>query len=272
MVVVVGAGFIGRAVACSTGARLVPRRDFRPEHLAGAEGVVVASGRASVARDEPVASTLRSELDHLRRVLDTAEAEGVGRVVVLGSADVAGFAPVIRGDTPQAPLTRYGEVKSALEDECCLRASAWPALTSLRIAAVHGPGKPRTEALVRLARRAALPVPNGGGHSIGFVILGDVVRAVRWLLTHPASSVVAVGGGRTPLRDLLRELAIAQETQLRQVPVPVPLTLARICLRPSIPDLLGWGLRLAVPRTVVMEVPVDPTPLPEAARHLCALQ
>ncbi|MFN2504761.1 MAG: hypothetical protein ABR540_11170, partial [Acidimicrobiales bacterium] len=159
-------------------------------------------------------------------------------------------------------------VKAALEDECRLRAADGMAVTSARLAAVHGPGKPRTAALVRLARRPVIPLPGGGRHSIGFVLLADAIRALLRLGGEAGAPVVSIGGGPTPLRDLLAHLARAQGKQPRWLPVPVT-GLQRLAPL-ELPDSLHWLLRLSLPREVAMEVPVPVTPLPQAAAMLVA--
>lgn len=265
--VVIGAGWIGRAVAVALNAEAIPRRGFQGDELPRGAPVVVASGRSSIPTANGSTAALREELAHLRLVLDAAARAEAPRVVVVGSSDVAGMAPEIDGRTPQDPRTTYAEVKSALEDECVLRHSAGLPVTCVRLAPVHGAGKARTEALIKLSRLPLLPLPNGGRHSTGFILLADAVHAITWLAENPAPAIQAVGAGHTPLRALLSALATAQQHYLRVVSVPVPGMVTRM-LGGCSADRLQWALRLASPRAVKMDPPLETTPLTEAARML----
>src|SRR5207237_7700370 len=131
---------------------VIRRRAFSPDLLPRGCRVLVASGRAALTAGRGFESSLAEELAHLRLVLDAAEEAGAERVVVLGSADVAGGSEVIDGRAPQGPRTRYAHVKAALEDECVIRHDRGLPVTSVRLAPVHGPGKRRSHALLRCAR------------------------------------------------------------------------------------------------------------------------
>lgn len=267
-VVAVGAGWIGRAVAASLGTEAIPRRGFGPVlELPPGRPVVVASGRSSIPVGAGAGAALRDELIHLRLVLDAAERAGAPRIVVLGSSDVAGMAAEIDATTPQDPRTTYAEVKAALEDECVLRHQRGVPVTCVRLAPAHGPGKARSRALVRLSRLPLVPLPNGGRHSTGFVLLADAVRAIHWLIEHDAPAVQAVGAGHTPLRQLLAALAEEQGRRLHSLAVPVPATAAAF-LGGVGSDRAQWALRLASPRAVRMDPPIETTSLTEAARML----
>lgn len=268
--VVVGAGWLGRMLATSLGTHCIRRRTFEGFQLPCDRAVVVASGRGQIARSEGLTKPLRDELAHLRHVLDGAHASRAPRVIVLGSSDVAGFAPVVTGTTPQDPHTTYAEVKAALEDECVERERGGLPVTSVRLAPVHGPGKSRTKSLIRLSAAPVVPVPGRATHSTGYVFAGDVVRAIQWLISHPAPAVQSVGAGDTPLVELLRCLAMAQGRSFRSIPVPFPAKSMARALGRRGPDNLQWLLRLASPRTVKMDPPVEPTPLSDAARMLVA--
>lgn len=269
VVTVVGSGWLGTAFSRAPYTRVVARRS-RELQLERLSPVVVASGRSSVRAREGVGRAVGEELTHLRRVLDACERAEAPRIVVLGSSDVAGVAPEVRGRTPQAPLTPYAQVKAALEDECVLRASAGLPVTCVRLAPVHGQGKARSASLVRLARRPVVPLPGGGSHSIGFVLLDDALAAIAHLTRQPAPAVVSVGGGPTPLRALLDELARAQGGRPRWLPLPAPAPALRRLARLPMPEPLHWLVRLSLPRSVAMEVPVPVTPLPRAAAMLVA--
>lgn len=270
--VVVGSGWLGQALAASTGTQARPRRGIgSAEELPAGVPVLVASGRSSIARREDLPVALREELAHLRRVLDAAERAAASRIIVLGSSDVAGMAPEIRGTTPQDPRTVYAEVKAALEDECVLRHAAGAPVTCVRLAPVHGPGKARSRTLIRMSAWPVVPLPNGGRHSMGFVLLDDAIKAITWLAHKswdrptPDSAVVSVGGGPTPLCDLLDALASAQGRRLRTVAVPVLAHAGGRSRMARRSERLQWALRLASPRAVMMDPPVEITPLVQAA-------
>lgn len=269
-VTVVGAGWIGGSLGERFDVVPRPRRSFVPEDIVSGSAVIVASGRPALSSADGFGAALSLELGHLRRVLDACQRARARRVVVLGSSDVAGLAERVVGASAQAPITRYAQVKAALEDECVLRADAGMPITTVRLAPVHGAGKARTASLIRLVRRPVVPLPGGGGHSIGFVLLDDAIRAIEWLGGHPAPPVVAIGAGPTPLRKLLEQLAIARGARPRFVTVPVPASGLRKVAPLPMPGPLYWLLRLSLPRVVEMEVPVPVTPLPQAAAMLVA--
>lgn len=209
-----------------------------------------------------------AELAHLRQVLDVCAKRESPKVVVLGSSDVSGLEERITGSSPVNPRTPYARTKAALEEECVRRRNAELDVTTTRLAPAHGPGKQRTTALLRVARFPITPMPSCARHSIGFIHLSDAVAAVQWLLGHDAPPVVAVGAGHTPLKDLMEHLACAQDRRLRCLPVPMPARLvARLSTR-ALDPRLEWALRLALPRTVEMDIPNTPMPLAEAARLL----
>lgn len=267
---VVGAGWLGRALATRLGVEPVPGRSFGTDDIVPETSVYVATGRPSlpVTARGGLAGALRSELGRLRTVLDACTS--ARRVVVLGSSDVAGLAPEVRGHTPQAPVTPYGQVKAALEDECRLRAEAGLPVTCVRLAPVHGPGKARTLRLLAFSRQPVVPMLAGGHHSTGFILLDDAMRALLWLGENPSPAVVSVGGSHTPLRALVAALARAQGCNGRIVTVPAPAPIVRRVASLPLPSTLHWLLRLSLPRSVEMEVPVPVTPLDEAARILVA--
>jgi len=267
-VAIVGAGWLGRALARHFDVTAIPRRAFHADRVAPGSSVYVASGRSAISSDEDFSAALRAELAHLRSVLVACERAGARRVVVLGSSDVAGLDERVVGTSPLHPLTPYARVKAALEDECGLQHERGAPLTVVRLAPVHGPGKRRTATLLRLARQPVVPLPGNGRHSIGFVLLDDAVRALAELADRPSPCVVSVGAGHTPLRDLLDCLARAQAHHPRWAPIPLPRWALRRAATMTLPDHLHWIVRISLPRQVAMEVPVEVTPLPAAGRIL----
>lgn len=267
--VCIGSGWLGKSLASTFQMELVSRRCFDPGWLSNDATVFVASGRSAFTHKRDV-QALREELRHLRDVLDACESINARRVVVLGSSDVAGLSERITGRSPQAPLTFYAEVKCALEDECLQRAADGMPITNVRLAPVHGSGKDRTQVMVRRARLHAVPLPRGGYHSIGFVLLRDALRALEYVGTHPTPPVVSVGGGTTPLRELLQQLAFSAGSRPRWLSIPVPVSsLGRLAQLP-VPESIHRLTRLALPRSVEMEVPVPITPIAQAAAELVA--
>ena len=265
--IVLGSGWLGSAAARSMGVRAVPRRSSSVTISVGAP-VLVASGRSELPATTGVAEALATELRHLRSTLDACADAGAARVIVLGSSDVAGLTGIIDGQSPQAPRTPYAAIKAAIEDECLLRRSLGQNIVVVRLAPVHGPGKPRTVTLCKVARWPIVALPNGGEHSVGFVLLDDAIAAIAWLLENDAAApVVSVGAGAVPLRELLRALASAQGSSMTIARLPrVP----RFVLTEGVryPDRVEWLLRLALPRAIAMDVPVPISPLAMAAKRL----
>jgi nucleoside-diphosphate-sugar epimerase len=266
--VVVGSGWLGRAIARSLNVQPLPRRAFSSDDIPRHAAVVVASGRSWMPAGEDEGQFRSGELAHLRQVLDACDKQEARRVVVLGSSDVSGLAEQIRGTTPLNPRTPYARAKADLEEECVGHRRNDLDITTVRLAPAHGPGKQRTSALLRAARWPATPLPNCGRHSVGFIHVADAVKAVRWLLEHPAPPVVAVGAGHTPLRDLMEQLARAQGRRFRCLLMPMPAGLAALVAKRAMSPRAEWALRLALPRTVGMDLPITPIPLDEAARLL----
>lgn len=265
---VVGAGLLGRAMATSIEVEPIPRRRFSEDGIPKHAAVLVASGRSVIPSGEGSERARDQEVAHLRQVLDACEEKEAARVVVLSSSDVAGLAPRITGATPANPRTVYAMAKAAVEDECVERRRRGLDVTAVRLAPVHGPGKARTASLVRVARLPAVPLANGGRHSVGFIHIDDALRAARWLMEHAAPDVVAVGAGPTPLRELLASLAAAQSRPFHPLWVPMPATVVSTLARRSWSDRSEWALRLALPRIVEMDVPIAPMSLAAAARSL----
>lgn len=262
---VVGAGWLGRALAGRLGSELIRQRDFRASTLESASGVIVASG---VSRLEPgdLAATSAKEGAEVRNVLESAAEKGI-RCIVLGSSDVCGLAVDVRGDTPVAPVTAYGELKALREQVVRESITHGADAVAVRLAPVHGPGKAQTIRMVGLARRSAVPMVRGGRYSIGFVTLHDVVESVRSLVTDPFVGVCAVGAGPTPFCDLIRGISHASGSTVKIVPVPVPTVVLRRMAR-SGNTRVAWFGRLGLDKVVHMETPHAPMSTAGAARYL----
>ncbi|MDJ0768634.1 MAG: NAD(P)-dependent oxidoreductase [Ilumatobacter sp.] len=264
---VVGSGWLGRAIAAALPtATHVAQRQFDPGIVPVGAGIVVASGWSSLPA-EGADDRVRSELDDVERLLDVARRRGA-RAVVVGSSDVCGLAEVIDGRTPVDPITAYGELKVRREQLVVDAAASGVDAVSVRLAPTHGPGKAQTARMLSLARRRLVPLPHGGRHSVGFVALADAVGALCSLLTAESEPVVAVGGGRTILRELLAALARSSGVgPPRCVTVPLPDRLSRSLARSRVAQL-AWIGRFSLHRVVEMDAPITPMSTTEAARYL----
>jgi nucleoside-diphosphate-sugar epimerase len=264
---VVGNGWLGRAIAASMNAELVAQRDFTDSSVGEARTIVVASGVSSLEHDEFQVAVQR-ELSDVARTLDSAGTRQC-RVVVLGSSDVCGLASDVTGATPANPVTAYGELK-ALREDLVVRAIADGANAAVaRLAPVHGPGKAQTRRMLAVSRRAVVPLVGGGRHSVGFVTLSDAIGAIAALASDGTTGIRAIGAGRTEMRMLFRSLAAASGTKMHVLPVPVPRRVLAACSRSS-NQKVAWFGRLGLDRTVHMETLHLPMTTAEAGRYLVA--
>ena len=263
-ITVVGAGWIGRNFASAIGVDVIPQREASDVVLRAGGVLILAGGRSSVGASDDLSMLLEEECSALRSMLEHAGQVGC-RVVVLGSSDVCGSAEVITGVTPVSPLTPYAHLKAARERVVVDAVEAGVDAVVARIAPVHGPGKAQTARLVRLARRRLIAVPGGITHSVGFVTLDDLTRAIIALTTSDQHGVVSIGAGVTPIGDLLRALGRAQGVSQRLISVPVPFA-ARLAQSRS--TAIAWLGRFALPRRVEMEVAIEPMSIEAAAEYL----
>src|SRR5947209_6572088 len=168
--VVIGRGWLGSATAEALATTPLARRTFDSSTpLPVGAAVLIASGRSQIRAAEAARDAVACELQHLSAVLDACEAARSRRVVVIGSADVAGLATRVNGRTVCDPQTVYAIAKAAVEKECLRRQELGLDITVVRLAPVHGPGKAQTDRLLQVAALPAIPVPNRGRHSIGFI-------------------------------------------------------------------------------------------------------
>ena len=265
-IAVVGAGWIGTHVATTFGVAPVPQReasDFMPP-IGGA--LVIAGGRSAVPGGTDTAELIADECASLRALLARAR-DGSCRVVVLGSSDVCGVAARVTGATRIAPITDDARLKAAREQVVVEAIESGVDAVVARVAPVHGPGKAQTARLVDAARRAAIPVPGGARHSVGFITLDDLTRAVGSLRSSDRRGVMSLGAGSTPIGDLLVALGREQGVGPRLLGVPIPFahSMARSRFGPA-----AWLGRFALPREVEMEASIEPMSVTEAARYLVA--
>lgn len=263
-VTVVGAGWIGRNLASSVGVEAIPQRQATDIALRSEGVLIIAGGRSSVGASDDLSLLIEEECSALRSILEHAGQVGC-RVVVLGSSDVCGSAEVITGSTPVKPLTPYARLKAAREQAVVDAIEAGVDAAIARIAPVHGPGKAQTARLVRLSRRRLIAVPGGTSHSVGFVTLDDLTRAILSLTLSSKRGVVSIGAGTTPVGDLLRALGRAQGATPRLISVPVPFA-ERLAASRS--GGVAWLGRFALPRRVEMEVAIEPMSIEAAAEYL----
>lgn len=232
---VIGAGFIGRAVTATLLAQdrpvtVVARSPERlaAARIAGAAGtligaltadgltrlirrhghVVLAAGGASPALSHGhSAATMHTELELLDVVLMALRAApAIGMTYLSSGGAVYGDAPIV--PTPEtcepAPISDYGFAKLAGEElirvahaECGVRARI------LRVGNAYGPGQPSAgvQGVVGAAFRAAitgepLTLVDSGRAIRDFVLIEDVVHAIVATMHLPESLTVAnVGSG-----------------------------------------------------------------------------
>ncbi|MEL0039810.1 MAG: NAD-dependent epimerase/dehydratase family protein [Ilumatobacter sp.] len=263
-IAVVGAGWIGTHLATTFGVAPVPQReasDFTPP-VGGA--LIIAGGRSAVPSGTDIAGLIADECASLRALLARAR-DGSCRVVVRGSSDVCGAAARVTGAPPVAPVTDYARLKAAREQVVLEAIDNGVDAVVARVAPVHGPGKAQSVRLIDAARRSLIPVPGGTRHSVGFITLDDLTRAVESLLRSDQRGAISLGAGSTPIGDLLRALGREQGSEPRLVGVPIPFARA---LARSRSGPVAWLGRFALPREVEMEAAVEPMTVTEAARYL----
>ena len=266
-VVVVGAGWVGTAIAVRLGCEVLPQRGLRREHLAPFGAVIIASGRNRVRRDETLAAVVEEESKVLTTTLEWCRELGI-RVVLIGSADVCGMREVIEGSSPVAPRSEYGQLKLRRE-EVALSARAQGAnVVVLRLAAVHGPGKRQTRRLVRLARRRLLVLPGRLDRSLSLVTVKVLTSAIISVLSSPVTEpVIAVGSGYVRADLLFQALAREQGRELHLVGLPLPSRAVQIGMTSRVP-LLAWISRFVSSRAVAAEAGVPAPTINEIAADL----
>lgn len=278
VVVVGGAGFIGRALCARLAARgeavvTVLRRpaasapgvatrvmgtldadsDWGPV-LDGARAVVHLASRAHA----PLApgegeGWIEAEAARARHLAAEAARAGIERLVLLSSIKVHGEATGERpfdAAMPPAPGDPYGVAKWRVEQAMRTAAAGGPGLVVLRPPLVYGPGvKANFRALLRLADRA-VPLPLASiDNRRALVFLENLLDLVDAALTHPAAP------GRTfLLRDddevstpeLVRRIARQLDRPARLLPCPPGLLhgAARLLGRGAAADRLLGSLQV----------------------------
>jgi glycosyltransferase involved in cell wall biosynthesis/nucleoside-diphosphate-sugar epimerase len=264
-VVVVGAGWLGCAIGSYLGCQVLPQRNLRREEISQFDAVIIASGRNRVRRSETLSAVIDEESEVLATTLEWCR-ELRARVVLLGSADVCGMQEVIRGSTPPSPMSRYGQLKLGREQVALTARDRGTDVVVLRLAAVHGRGKPQTKRLVRLGGSRVLVLPGRLSRSVSLISLRTLTDAITSIVSvREIPPVVAVGSGYVRADELFQALARQQGRRLRLVGLPLPAFIARLGAKSTIP-LLAWTARFASSRVVEMEAGV-PSPTIDELTH-----
>jgi glycosyltransferase involved in cell wall biosynthesis/nucleoside-diphosphate-sugar epimerase len=266
-VVVVGAGWLGCAIGSYLGCQVLPQRNLRREEISQFDAVIIASGRNRVRRSETLSAVIDEESEVLATTLEWCRESGA-RVVLLGSADVCGMQEVIRGSTPPSPMSRYGQLKLGREQVALTARDRGTDVVVLRLAAVHGRGKPQTKRLVRLGGSRVLVLPGRLSRSVSLISLRTLTDAITSIVSvREIPPVVAVGSGYVRADELFQALARQQGRRLRLVGLPLPAFIARLGAKSTIP-LLAWTARFASSRVVEMEAGVPPPTIDELTHSL----
>ena len=266
-VVVVGAGWLGCAIGSYLGCQVLPQRNLRREEISQFDAVIIASGRNRVRRSETLSAVIDEESEVLATTLEWCR-ELRARVVLLGSADVCGMQEVIRGSTPPSPMSRYGQLKLGREQVALTARDRGTDVVVLRLAAVHGRGKPQTKRLVRLGGSRVLVLPGRLSRSVSLISLRTLTDAITSIVSvRELPPVIAVGSGYVRADELFQALARQQGRRLRLVGLPLPGFIARLGAKSTIP-LLAWTARFASSRVVEMEAGVPPPTIDELTHSL----
>jgi len=266
-VVVVGAGWLGCAIGSYLGCQVLPQRNLRREEISQFDAVIIASGRNRVRRSETLSAVIDEESEVLATTLEWCR-ELRARVVLLGSADVCGMQEVIRGSTPPSPMSQYGQLKLGREQVALTARDRGTDVVVLRLAAVHGRGKPQTKRLVRLGGSRVLVLPGRLSRSVSLISLRILTDAITSIVSvREIPPVVAVGSGYVRADELFQALARQQGRRLRLVGLPLPAFIARLGAKSTIP-LLAWTARFASSRVVEMEAGVPPPTIDELTHSL----
>jgi GDP-4-dehydro-6-deoxy-D-mannose reductase len=209
-------------------------------HLAALSHVGESWGSPQLVMETNVVGTLN--------VLDAARAAGVGRVLVVGSAEEYGLVDGAHGPideaTPLRPFTPYGASKVAA-GFLALQAFLGSGLETIRVRAFNhtGPGQVPRFVVPALALRIAETERAGGDHiAVGNLDpvrevndVRDIVRAYRLLVLHGVAGDVynVCGGVGVAVREVAhRLLALAQR--------PLELRVDPALARPAdVPVLVG---------------------------------
>ncbi len=158
--------------------------DFRRqvESLQGFDVVVNAAGSARPgAGDREV--LLAANVVQPAVAADAAREAGVRRFVHVSSAAVQGRLDPLDETSRHAPLSPYGRSKAAGErwlfDAAERSGAAPPEIVVYRPTSVHGPGRPATRMLARLATQLpAFPLGGAGHQRLPVALIGNVAAGI----------------------------------------------------------------------------------------------
>lgn len=198
LLLIVGRGFIGRAVAAACpagGARAVGHEAVdAPDLLAGVSAVLYAGRHPALGSDAWSLAEDR-ELHLARRTADAGFP-----FLSLGTRKVYAPSPApLRETDPVGPVDRYGRQKLALEE--ALAGILGPRLTRLRLANIFGyerePGRATflTAALAGLAERGEIRFDMSPFVARDFLPVELAARWIAGLARRPPGGVVNLGSG-----------------------------------------------------------------------------
>jgi nucleoside-diphosphate-sugar epimerase len=231
--VVTGAGgFIGRATVdalraaghdCDAPGLDRPRVDFTDPVAVrslfaeiSAEGIVHA---AWYSGDDRISSPENdSWVEHTRTLLGEFVEAGGRRIVTVGTCFeyAPSDEPLIEDVTPVQPHTVYGRAKADVAAiTASLAATADVSAVHARVGFVYGPGEvpPRVvPALVEALANGQRFAATSGTQRRDYSYVGDVGRALAFLIGHEVEGVVNVGSGTAiPVAELLAAVAAELE-------------------------------------------------------------
>jgi len=209
----------------------VDRRKARVEEPFAARRID-ALVHLGVVHDRALLSTEVHDLNvaGTQRLLELCKRHGVGKVVILSSADVYGPAPdnssFLREETPMLASARRGDMRDLVEIDLHAQSFLWrhPEIETVVLRPVHivGPSVRNGPSAYLRAQRPITAL--GFDPMVQLIHEQDVCRAIALCLRPGVRGVFNVNGpGELPLSAVLRELG--------REPIPVPHFLLRPLLR-----------------------------------------
>lgn len=181
-------------------------------------------------RDLPTTEVHDLNVVGTRRILERCREHGVGKVVVLSSANVYGPAPdnssFLREETPLLATARRGDMRDLVEIDMYAQSFLWrfPAIETVILRPVNVVGPTVRNAPANFLRLARPLTALGFDPMLQLLHEEDLCRAVALALRPGVRGIYnVVGPGELPLSAILRELGRA--------PIPVPHFLLRPMLR-----------------------------------------
>jgi UDP-glucose 4-epimerase len=185
-----------------------------------------------IVHDRDLPTTELHELNVLgtQRILDLCRRHGVGKVIVLSSANVYGPAPdnssFLREETPLLATARRGDMRDLVEIDMYAQSFLWrhPDVETVILRPVNVVGPTVRNAPSNYLRLPRPLTALGFDPMMQLIHEEDVCRAVALCLRPGVRGVFnLVGPGELPLSTVLRELG--------REPIPVPHFLLRPMLR-----------------------------------------